>query len=71
MFKFQKLFASCKWVIMYMTYEQSYGLWYKKLKLKLVIIFEHDLKFWSFFKTKCRIWQNLYILKTSYLFKKS
>jgi hypothetical protein len=26
MFKFQKLFASCKWVIMYMTYEQSYGL---------------------------------------------
>jgi hypothetical protein len=26
MFKFQKSFASCKWVIMYMTYEQSYGL---------------------------------------------
>ncbi len=24
--KFQKSFAKCKWVIMYITYEQSFGL---------------------------------------------
>jgi hypothetical protein len=44
-----------KGVIMCMTYEQSCGLWYKKLKFKIVIIFQDDLKLWSFFKTKRRI----------------
>ncbi len=34
MFKFQEPFARCKWVIMYMTYEQSCGLQYKKPKFK-------------------------------------
>ncbi len=38
-FKFQESFARCKWVIMCMTYEQSCGLRYRKLKLKIVIIF--------------------------------
>jgi len=44
MFKFQKSFAKCKWDIKCMTYEQSCGLWYKKLILKIVIIFLCDLK---------------------------
>jgi hypothetical protein len=39
------------------------GLWYKKLKLKVVIIFLHDLKLLSFFKMKCRMKKHLYILK--------
>jgi len=29
MFKFQESFVRCKWVIMYMTFEQSCGLQYK------------------------------------------
>jgi len=38
-FKFEKSFVRCKWVIMCITYEQSFGLWYKKLKFKVVIMF--------------------------------
>ncbi len=32
MFKFQELFARCKWAIICMTFEQSCGLWYKYFK---------------------------------------
>jgi len=38
MFKFQKSFVECKWVIMCMRYKQSCVLWYKKLKLEVFII---------------------------------
>jgi hypothetical protein len=39
---------------MCMTYEQSCDLWYKKLEIKVVIIFYYDFKLQAFFKTKFR-----------------
>jgi hypothetical protein len=38
-FKFQKSFARCKWVIMCITYAQSFRLQYKKLYFRIIIIF--------------------------------
>jgi len=39
MFKLQEPFVKCKWVIMCVAFEQNCDLWYKKLNLKVVIIF--------------------------------
>jgi len=45
------------------------GLWYKNLKLKVVIIFWHVVKLWSFFKTKNKIKKKLYIKKIIFIQK--
>ncbi len=38
-FKFQESIAKYKWVIMCMKYEKKIGLWFKKLKLKVGVIY--------------------------------
>jgi hypothetical protein len=43
--KLQKSFATYKWVIMYMVYEESYNSKYNQIKECEILVFGDDLKF--------------------------
>jgi hypothetical protein len=56
---------------MCMTYEESFGLWYRKLKLKVVIIFSVIWNYDYFSRQNVDSSRICTFLKNSYLFKKN